>query len=324
MEKITTKFNVGFMKYRFAWSLVSLALVVASAFIWFKAGDSKFGVDFLGGNVLHLKFDAPVEPGKIRSTLEQGGVEGSVVQSFGPQNTEFSIRLPSMSEGGAETGARVRELLSKIEGTKYEVLQEEFVGPIIGDQIKSDAIKAVIFSFIAILLYVSFRFHWSYAVGGVVALIHDSAVMTGATVLSGREFSSSILAAVLTIIGFSINDTIVVFDRIRENLALGLKAGGDKGVKRVQALREMSLIEIMDLSVNETLSRTILTSLTVLFVSFCLWQFGGGSVSDMAFALTIGVIAGTYSSIYVACAIVVLFQKNADRPLKELTLAPKI
>lgn len=305
MEVIQKNTHFDFLGLRWFFIATSVILTLLTAYLWFSMGDEKFGVDFRGGTELVVKFKEKVPAGDVRSAFEKGGVKDPIVQAFGDGDHEFSIRL-DQGESTEEGKKKVKEILSGVNAGGYELLKEDFVGPIVGEQIRRDAYYAIVFSLIAIMIYVGARFEWSFALGGIIALFHDVIWAAGFCLLTGRPMSAGILAALLTIVGYSINDTIVIYDRIRENVGKYQKLGN----KRKQQGKKAEMMEIMNLSVNETLSRTILTSMTAFLVCLTLWIFGGGAVSDLSSALTIGVLAGTYSSIFVACPTVLLFIRD--------------
>jgi preprotein translocase SecF subunit len=306
-------YNYDFLGKRFYFVALSFVLMGVSLIAWFATGDEKFGVDFRGGSEVVVRYTQDVQIDLVREEFRSGGFPEVIVQNFGGNSREFSIRLASKESG--ESSKKVSEdikktlqsISTKSNGAQSEILREEFVGPVIGAQIRHDAIIAGLIGLIVILIYVSVQFDFAFAVGAVIALMHDSIIAVGATMLSGRELGSATLAAVLTIIGYSVNDTIIVYDRIRENLVNANRTGS--AGKREGMVRG-TLIEIMNLSVNQTLSRTILTSLTVFFVCMTLWLFGGDTVGDLAFTLLIGVVVGTYSSVFTACPMVLWFTKG--------------
>lgn len=301
MELISSNTKINFMGMRYVAVAISLSLIVFSIFVWFDRGDEKYSVDFVGGTEVVVRFEKPIDIGQVRAALKEVGLGKAVVQAFEEGTNDFSIRLKS--DAGSGTGKKIRETLGALEGNSVELRKEDFVGPVIGEQIRKNGIQAMVLALICILLYISFRFEWRFAVGAIAALVHDVVITSGLFVFSGHEISAAVLAALLTIIGYSLNDTIIVFDRVRENFALALK--GDK--KRDKKSKDSGLIVFFDLvnkSINQTLSRTVLTSVTTLFVVTTLWVMGGGAVADLAFALVIGVIVGTYSSIFVACTTV--------------------
>lgn len=300
---------VNFMGIRYIAFLFSFSFIAISLFTWVKSGATKYGLDFLGGTELVVRFDDEVTINKIREALKKNGISKVKVQEFESgisldsqdeenKKRDFSIKLKASEEDAAIS--KLKSALSSEALPKSTILKEDFVGPIIGEQIRIDGIKAVIASLIAILIYISVRFEWRFAMGAIIALVHDVTITTGIFILVGHEISAAVLAALLTIIGYSLNDTIIVFDRVRENMTALLKKKHSGN----------SLNEIINTSVTQTLSRTLLTSLTTLFVVTVLWLFGGGAISELAFALVIGIVVGTYSSIFVACPVVVLFAEK--------------
>lgn len=294
MELVSKKLNINFMGCRLIAFTGSILLIAYSFFVWFEQGEGKYGLDFLGGAEIIAHFEKGVEIAAIRDGLKKGGFEDTVVQSFENKTSDFTIKLKAGNESGI--GDKVKGLL-QFPGNKIEILKEDYVGPIIGKQIRKDGLIAIFFSLIGILAYVSARFEWRFALGGVLALFHDVIIATGMLLLNGGQINAPVLAALLTIVGYSINDTIIIFDRIRENYNLALRK------KKGEAV---DLEQIMNHSINETLSRTILTSLTVFFVVLMLWIYGGGALRDLSFTLLVGVVVGTYSSIYIASSVVLL------------------
>ncbi len=311
MTVSSEKFQFNFMGARYVFITLSLLLIAASIFIWQDRGAEKYSVDFVGGTDVVVRFNDPLKIAEIRAALDAGGIKDAIVQSFEEGTAEFSIRLKA--DKGQDTGKKIQEVLHQnLEGKDFELLQQDFVGPVIGEQIRQDGIKAMLIALVCILLYISFRFEWRFAAGAIVALVHDVIITSGMFVLSGHEISASVLAALLTIVGYSLNDTIIVYDRIRENLGLSLKDATKSKKKAQGGLASLSLAELINRSINQTLSRTILTSLTTLFVVSTLWLLGGGAVADLAFALVIGIVVGTYSSIFIASPVVLLLAAKAE------------
>jgi len=310
MQILSKETNIDFIGRRHLLAFLSVCLTAFSIYIWFASGDAKFGVDFRGGFEYVVRFNGDVKLQDLRDHLKAGGFGEALVQNFEGGQREFSIRLKAPgTDVVEETAKKVKSELSKIQGVTFEMLKEDYVGPIIGDQIKRDGVKAFIVSLVAILIYVSVRFNFTWALGPILALIHDAVIATGATILSGIELSGATLAAVLTITGYSVSDTIIIYDRIRENLR-EKERGGSAGKKGIgEKLKSMSLMEVMNFSINQTLGRTIITSFTVMIVCLTLWIFGNSSVSELAFTLLIGVIAGTYSTMFVACPTILALQK---------------
>jgi len=310
MEVISKSTHFNFLKYRYYWIGISWLLALMTVYLWVSTGDEKFGVDFRGGTEVVVRFNKPVSVADIRAGFDNAGIKDSIVQAFENGTSDFSIRL-SGDESSGEGKAKVDSILKAVAGDAgYTLLKEDFVGPVIGEQIRRDAYYAVVFSLLSILIYVGLRFEWRFGLGGIIALFHDVIIAAGFCLLTHRQMNAGILAALLTIVGYSINDTIIVYDRIRENLTKALKTGSKK---KLHEQTRGDLMSIMNQSINETLSRTILTSMTAFLVCTTLWAFGGGAVSDLSFALMVGILVGTYSSIFVACPTVLAFQKDPRR-----------
>ena len=243
------------------------------------------GIDFTGGTVIELGYPQTVDLQPIRDTLAKAGYGDAIVQHFGSAK-EVLVRLaPREGQDKAEVSSQVIELLRQQSGEDIQVRRVDFVGPQVGEELREDGGLAVLYALIAILIYVSLRFEYRFSLGAVAALIHDVIITLGVFSILQLEFDLSVLAAILAVIGYSLNDTIVVFDRIRENF---------------RKLRKKTPIEVVNISINETLSRTLMTSMTTLLVLFSLYLFGGEVIASFALALIIGVFVGTYSSIYVA------------------------
>jgi preprotein translocase subunit SecF len=257
-----------------------------------------YGIDFTGGTLVELRFERPIDLEVVRGHVSQAGLQDVEIQKFG-EETEIILRT---QEIGVEKGeistfiSRLRELLQE---NPFEVMRTESVGPKIGGELKEKALLAVLYSMLGLVVYISWRYEFKFAIAAIIALIHDVLITLGAFSLMDREISLAVVAAFLTIVGYSLNDTIVVFDRIREDL---------------QLRRKIAYSRIINMSINETLSRTFITSLSTLIVVFSLFLFGGEVIKDFAFALIVGVIVGTYSSIYVASTVLVewnrLFRKK--------------
>lgn len=295
MEIIKPNINIDFIGRRKIAVIFSLALILVSfASLLFKGGPN-YGIDFAGGTLVQIKFNATTDAAAIREAL--GGVDlGSFqVQRFGEEGDEFLIRAQNTS---AELEGLSHAMAAALEG-KYgagsvEIRRAEMVGPQVGKDLREKGLMAVLYAMIGILVYVSWRFEFRYAVGAVIALLHDVVITLGAFSLFNMEIDLPVIAAFLAIIGYSLNDTIIVYDRIRENLGKHSKEG---------------LASVINHSINETLSRTILTSGTTLLVVAALFIFGGGVIHTFAFALLVGIIIGTYSSIFVASPLL-LFWEN--------------
>jgi preprotein translocase subunit SecF len=275
--------NIDFMRRRKLAGIFSIALVLASIGLLIVRG-LNFGVDFTGGVLVEVGYPEAVELNPVRDALAQGGFNQAVVQHFGSAR-EVLVRLPQAEEGNpAQMSASVMNALRQM-NSAVEMRRVEFVGPAVGEELREDGGLAVLFALIAILIYVAMRFEWRLALGSVTALVHDVLIVLGVFALLQAEFDLSVLAAVLAVIGYSLNDTIVVFDRIRENF---------------RRMRKGSPVEIVNRSLNQTLSRTLMTSVTTMLVLIALFFLGGEIIHGFSLALILGVFIGTYSSIYVA------------------------
>jgi preprotein translocase subunit SecF len=261
-----------------------------------------WGLDFTGGTLVEVHYSESADLSAIRSTLDGGGYAGSIVVSFGTDR-DVLIRLP---QGHADTDgtALVRLLEDTFEGT-VELRRIEFVGPQVGDELREQGGLAMLMALGMVMLYIGFRFQFKFAVGAVAALAHDVIITLGFFSIIGLEFDLTVLAALLAVIGYSLNDTIVVSDRIRENF---------------RKLRKSDPLEVINISLSETLGRTLVTSLTTLLVLVCLALLGGEMIKGFAIALLVGVVIGTYSSVYVAASVLVLMgvsKEDLMLPVKE-------
>jgi preprotein translocase SecF subunit len=281
--------NIPFMKYRKFGFIVSSLLPIATAIWLIVNGGPKLGVDFAGGSLLQIRTSEHVPADQLRQALTGAGLSGVELQQLkGESQNEYMLRLPTTGERTDPFPTIQQAVQSSFEGTTVELRRQESVGPKVGRELAQKAIWAILGSLAGILLYVGIRYEFKFAFGAVVAVFLDVFVTLGLLCFTGREISLPVIAALLTIAGFSINDTIVVFDRIRE---------------RGKALRREKHSRIMDIAMNETLSRTIITSLTVFFTALALYVWGGEVLRDFSFAMVVGVVFGTYSSIYVASAL---------------------
>jgi preprotein translocase subunit SecF len=289
--QILKDLDIDFMGKRYiaaAASGVLLLLFLLS--MLFRGFD--FGLDFTGGTVIELGYSDPVEVADVSATLSDGGFPEAVVQHFGSR-TDILIRLPPVEEGEAQSAQRSDELVRVLRQDatgEIELRRVEFVGPQVGEELREQGGLAVLFALIGILIYVAVRFEWRFALGAVAALVHDVIFTIGIFSILQIEFDLTVLAAVLAVIGYSLNDTIVVFDRIRENF---------------RKMRKGGVLEVSNRSINQTLSRTIITSGTTLLVLLALYFLGGEAIAGFSLALIIGVVVGTYSTIYIATAMAV-------------------
>jgi len=280
--KFITKTNFDFMgKRRIACWLSGISSVVLV--VLFMVQGLNYGIDFTGGTIVEVGYTQEADLTKVRNILVQSEFSNAVVQYYGAA-TDVLVRIPP-HEGlnSADISNKLIELLGS--NQSIEIRRVEFVGPQVGDELREDGGLAMIYALLGILLYVAIRFQTRFAIGAVVATVHDVIITVGFFVVTRMEFDLTVLAAVLAVIGYSLNDTVVVFDRIRENF---------------HKLRKATPVEVMNVSLNETLSRTIMTGLTTLLVLVALFLFGGETLLAFSTALIIGILIGTYSSIYIA------------------------
>ncbi len=276
--------NIDFMGKRKLAMIFSVVLMLLSIGAIALKG-LNLGVDFTGGTVVELGYSEPANLDVIRQTLTDHGYERFLAQHFGSAK-EVLIRLaPTEGEDRAELGSQIVKILSTSSTGEVEMRRIEFVGPQIGEELREDGGLAMLYALIGILIYVAFRFEYRFSFGAILALVHDVVITVGFFAVTQVEFDLTVLAAVLAVIGYSLNDTIVVFDRIRDNFRRARKGNSE---------------EIVNTSLNQTLARTLVTSLTTLFVLLTLFFLGGEVIHGFAIALNVGVIVGTYSSLYVA------------------------
>lgn len=281
--------HIDFIGKRRIALIISAILIVVGIGSLIIYGGPNYSIDFTGGTSIQIRFEKPVQVGEIRDILSSLGLTNAEIKEFATDN-ELLIRLRQQENMEDPSEQVIAELQAQMAENPLEIRQKETVGPRIGSELRRAAIWAVLISLALILAYISYRFEFKFAVGAVAALFHDVMITLGMFSLLNLEISLSVVAAFLTIIGYSLNDTIVVFDRIRENL---------------KTLRKEDIITIFNTSINQTISRTILTSLTTFVVVIILFFFGGEVIHNFSFALVIGVIVGTYSSIFIASPVVV-------------------
>jgi len=284
MRFINSATRIDFMGKRQV-ALVFSAVLMLVAVGSLVARGLHLGIDFTGGTLIEVGYQADADIPAIRAVLEEDGFAGASVQQFGTAR-DVLIRLPQLSEEkNKKVSDEVFAQLSQAVNGAVELRRVEFVGPQVGEELTEDGALAVLVALMAILVYVALRFEWRFALGSVIALVHDVTLTVGVFALMQVQFDLPVLAAVLAVIGYSLNDTIVVYDRIRENF---------------RKLRKGSPEEVINTSLNQTLSRTLVTSLTTVLVLLALFFLGGEIIHGFAFALLVGVVIGTYSSIYVA------------------------
>jgi len=282
--------NIDFMGRRRIWFAISAVIVVASLLSVVFRG-LNWGVDFTGGTLLEVHYKEAVDLEAVRSALEASGVGGATAQHFG-SSRDVMIRIAPESGATEEQASTKRAqqvvaaLQSKTPGA--ELRRTEFVGPQVGEELAENGFLALLYTFGGILVYVALRFEWRLALGSVLALLHDPILIVGVFSFTHLEFDLTVLAAVLAVIGYSINDTVVVFDRIRENF---------------RKMRKESPAEVINASINQTLSRTLMTSVTTMIVLIVMYFLGGDMLGRFSLAIILGIVVGTYSSIYVASAL---------------------
>ncbi|MGM0402865.1 MAG: protein translocase subunit SecF [Thermodesulfobacteriota bacterium] len=349
MEIIKPGINIDFIGRRKIGYIISLVLIAASILTLVVNGGPNYGIDFAGGTIVQVRFDASVDINDIRTGLDASGLSGVSIQAFDDEDgKEFLLRTPEVLATGDEFATEMTAQLAGATGVTAEIRRIEMVGPQVGETLREGALFAMFYALLFITIYISGRFEmkwmvsgvtagvlisgvvffsrlqlsiplliliaiiltlvlfWQlrlrYAMGAIVALLHDVTITVGIFTLLGKEFSLPVIAALLTIIGYSLNDTIVVFDRIRENLRLYSTRILEKNINN---------------SINETLSRTLLTSSTTLLVLLSLFFLGGDIIHDFAFTLIIGVIVGTYSSLFVASPMLLVLQGTMPPPEDE-------
>ena len=291
---------LNFMRWRYAALILSALLLLASV-TSLVVNNINFGLDFTGGTLIEVAYDKPAALDDVRDVLAQNNYQKAIVVHFGT-DTDVLVRLPGDVDDKA--GANLVALLNSNTGGSVELRRLEFVGPQVGEELREQGGLAMILALLVVMVYVAIRFQLKFSVGAVVALAHDVLIVLGVFSFFKLDFDLTVLAAILAVIGYSLNDTIVVSDRIRENF---------------RRLREGSSIHIVNTSLSETLGRTIVTSLTTLLVLFALYYLGGEIIHNFALALIIGVGVGTYSSIYVAANVLLLMNISRD----DLILIPK-
>lgn len=295
---MTVKFDI--IGRRKIWYAISSILIIASLFFMVTRGFN-MGIDFTGGTIMDLKFEKAVNINDVRSVLNDYDLSNSTIQLSGDSSSSTEAQNVMIRTVDLEEQDR-KEVMSALSDKlgDYQVLREEKVGATMGTELIMNAIYATIISWILIIAYVSYRFEFKFGIAAVLGLIHNVLIVLGAFALTQRQVDSSFIAALLTIIGYSINDTIVIFDRIRENLKLHFRKNGD-------------IVELVNVSIFQTMTRSIYTVCTVLFATFSLYFFGGDTTKDFAFAMLIGFFCGAYTSIFIASPLWVTFRRFSDR-----------
>jgi preprotein translocase subunit SecF len=299
-ELIPPGLNIDFVGLRFKMLLLSWTLILIGLGSVYLKGGLNYGIDFAGGTMVHVRFAQPTPIGDIRAALARPDLREVVVQDVGKGGQEFQIRVLGAEHGGASSVADAIKtgLRDKFGEGTYDVLRVETVGPKVGKDLWRSATLAVLAATLVMGAYIAFRFEIRFGIGAAIALLHDVLMTIGALSLANMEFDLTTVAALLTVVGYSVHDTVIVSDRIRENM---------------KKMRRESLATIMNVSINETLSRTLITSGTAILVTAALFVLGGSVIHSFAFALLVGFIVGTYSSIYVASPVVLYLEGRGSR-----------
>jgi preprotein translocase subunit SecF len=296
MFELIKNVNIDFLGKRKIAGMISGAIILAGLVSIVLHGGPLYSIDFEGGTEIQVLFTESTSVESVREALTEIGYGDAMIRGFGNED-EFLIHVKTATQSEEQVNT-IREALASIHGDSYEIRRLETVGPKIGKELRGDMISAVLIAMAGIVIYISIRFQFMYAIGALVALTHDILITLGLFSLLNMEISLSVLAAFLFIVGYSLNDTIVVFDRVREN---------------AKEKRHDSFLSVINLSLNQTLNRTVITSLTTLTVVLILLFFGGEVIKPFAFALTVGLVVGTYSSIFVASPVVLAWDENQKK-----------
>ncbi|MBO1923009.1 protein translocase subunit SecF [Thiomicrorhabdus sp. 6S3-12] len=303
MSTATETKMINFMGQRFLAMLLSAVMIIASlGGLWMKG--LNFGIDFTGGTLIEVSYQKPVDLTVLRNDLANAGFDEAVAQHFGAAEDVLIRIAPREGMNSAQLSNQVMDALRAASADPIELRRVEFVGPQVGDELTEDGALAVLYALFGVLIYVALRFEWRFSLGSVAALVHDVVITLGVFAWTQMQFDLTVVAAILAVIGYSLNDTIVVFDRVRENF---------------RTMREADPVEVTNIAVNQMLSRTIMTSLTTLVVLLALFFLGGEVIHGFAAALIVGVVVGTYSSTYVASAIALILGVSKE----DLMKAPK-
>jgi len=292
MELIPRGTKIDFMGFAKIPITISILVIIGTFYLWFSLGETKYGVDFKGGNEFVVEFKTPTDSGAVGKSLTDAQIKDPIVQAFLGSN-QFSVRIGGDIEAKVAKTS-VENALKAVYKDQFQIVKTDFIGPTIGAELRYKALLATVIALIGIALYVGFRFEAAFAVGALASLFHDVIASTGIYLLLGHEFSMGTVAAALTVVGYSVNDTIVVFDRVREEI---LKS--DK----------FDPVQIFNYAVNFCLGRTIVTTMIAWFAVITLWLFGGKSIEDLNLFLVVGVFCGGYSTIFIAAPCVLMWER---------------
>jgi preprotein translocase subunit SecF len=296
MELIRPDINLDFVGKRKIPIIISLALMVIGIISLVVKGGPSYGIDFAGGTLVQIKFSNTTSAGDVRSGLGGLDLRGLTIQQVGDAGNEFLVRAQESNENLEMLAAKIQSTLeSKYGAGKLEIRRTEMVGPQVGKDLRNKGAQAIFFAIVGMLIYITFRFEFRFGVGAIIATVHDVLITLGLMSLLNLEVDLTVIAGFLALVGYSVNDTIVVFDRIREDLRKDPKT---------------DFKTLCNIAINRTLSRTILTSLTTLLAALALFVFGGGAINDFALAMVIGLVVGTYSSIFIATPVMVAWYRG--------------
>lgn len=296
--------TIDFVGKRNLWMGISVFCILLTVFLFFTKG-LNYGIDFTGGAEVQIKVPTTWDIGKVRGEMESGKLKGVKVQQIGAaQDSSFLIKVQGDEKSLNAASTTVQEILKKeLKPTEFEIQRVDVVGPAAGASLRTSGFLSMFYAMLCILIYVTIRFDYRYSPGAVAALFHDSVITLGVFIITQKQFDLQILAALLALIGYSNNDTIIVYDRVRET---------------THAHPELTIEAAVNRAVNETLGRTILTSLCTFITVSSLWLFGGKVIEDFAFTLMIGIAVGTYSSIYIASSIVVAITHHNEKRIAKM------
>lgn len=303
---VTKDTNINFMRMRKPAYVFSSLLVVLSV-ICIAVKGFNYGIDFSGGILMEVGSSRPVNLEDIRAKVNQVDLDDVNLQTVGETGTEFMIRAQAKELSEKEQMAAVNKIKQVLGTDEFEFRRVELVGPQVGDELKKAGVIASVIAILAISLYIWFRFEWQFALGALAGLVHDVLVTSGLLSLFDMDFSLTTVAAILTLAGYSVNDKVVTYDRIRENL---------------RKFKKMPQLELLNKSINDIFSRTILTGLTTFLAALALFAFGGDTLRSFSFTIVAGVVVGTYSSIYVSAVLLNLFDLRATQEAKEQVINP--
>jgi len=316
MQLINPDSNINFLgKRKIALGLSALLIIISLVALIPGVRGLNFGIDFTGGTLVEVKFKQAPSISDVRASIKPAGYEQAIIQEFGsPEEIIIRVQNKKSEDSSSISNALLKELKSHFGAENIDMRRVEFVGPQVGDELTQAGISAVLIAMLAIFIYVTLRFEFRFAVGADAALLHDITIVLGVFAITGSEFSLPVVAAILAVIGYSLNDTIVVFDRIRENLE------NNRKLKHPE-----DEVKVCNDSINQTLARTLMTSFTTLLVVLALFFLGGEVIHGFAFALLVGILVGTYSSIYVASPVMLQLKgvlQTSEDDLKEMDARP--